>query len=274
MTTPVKTIWKAVMAGRYNVVLQGLQLVAVGIGVVGFCVELSDRADERRTLMWERATAADNSVGATPALEYLNQRGESFFRVDLSNRVLLGVNFEGADLVCARLDRAELRPRPDVRADSPSDKRSYLQHFANLFDAASDPQEETNALYVDNCASIELLTGIGVTASSLRDAVLDGASLKGTSLTCADLEGARLIYTDLRGADLRGANLRNTDLSGADLRDADLRFADLRNANLANTRRDGDQLSSKQKREAAGLDIKIDRSVRTWNCVTTSAHRS
>jgi uncharacterized protein YjbI with pentapeptide repeats len=78
------------------------------------------------------------------------------------------------------------------------------------------------------------LPDIGLTSSTLCQAVLDGANLRRADFSQADLTDASLQNADLSKANLNGAIFRRASLVGADLTGASVVRADFSHANLTN----------------------------------------
>lgn len=164
--------------------------------------KLYSRLPRSRQALIRQARTADNGA-ALEALDRLRARGWT------QDGSLRGADFQGANLVGARLARADL---------------------------------EQIALCEAN------LEGAYFGAARLRSADFQGAILVGANLcdahlrgacfTGADLRRAHLAAADLRGADLRQANLVDANLWHAALEGADLTGASLTGANLDGVRCD------------------------------------
>ena len=171
-----------------------------------------------------------------------------FYSKNLSGLDLSGIDFKGANLTAAVLNRSNLTG-------------------ANL----------------SRCnLTVSFAEGANLTNADLRGAMMFSMQLQGANLKGANLSGARLIG-DLRKANLEGsvltkmdgaadmknqsmglmranivsANLRGADLSGSDFSRADFSFSDLSGANLAGTRLGGAEFSGTDLRGAnlAGADL-------------------
>src|SRR5436190_1441548 len=164
-----------------------------------------------------------------------------FYSKNLSGLDLSGIDFKGANLTAAVLNRSNLTG-------------------ANL----------------SRCnLTVSFAEGANLTNADLRGAMMFSMQLQGANLKGANLSGARLIG-DLRKANLEGsvltkmdgaadmknqsmglmranivsANLRGADLSGSDFSRADFSFSDLSGANLAGTRLSGAEFSGTDLRGA------------------------
>jgi mxaJ protein len=171
-----------------------------------------------------------------------------FYSRNLSGLDLSGIDFKGANLTAAVLNRSNLTG-------------------ANL----------------SRCnLTVSFAEGTNLTEANLQGAMMFSMQLQGANLKGANLSGARLIG-DLRRANLEqavltkmdgaadmknqsmglmranivSANLRGADLSGSDFSRADFSFSDLSGAKLAGTKLSGAEFSGTDLRGAslAGADL-------------------
>jgi uncharacterized protein YjbI with pentapeptide repeats len=245
--------WKSLLSPWNQMVLVGLRLVGrfqygemrsfaalsllrfLPLLVLGSAILFYSQAAGRHRA-WqaiESARGKPGDLGRLEALQYLNKRGISLARIDLSlaslpelriekanlqgailieadlpNAVLSGANLMEADLTYAKLPRANL-----VGADL---RRATLTgadlRMANLTEAKLS---EATLVGAD-------LTGANLLKAVLVDANLCSAKLVDANLADAELAYATLVKADLTDVNLPGAGLYCTILTGADLYNANL----------------------------------------------------
>jgi uncharacterized protein YjbI with pentapeptide repeats len=147
-------------------------------------------------------------------------------------------SFPDRDLMCAKLDNADLR-MVDLKEAQLQGASLYEAHLqgtsldrANLQDA-----QITNANLQGATLSQANFQGARLINANLQGATLGSANFQGAMLSFASLQGANLSETHLEGATLSSANLQaaflvRAYLQGADLSDAHLEGALLDSANL------------------------------------------
>jgi uncharacterized protein YjbI with pentapeptide repeats len=153
----------------------------------------------------------------------VNLMGANLRRVNLEESNLEGANLEGANLKIVNLYKANLT---DANLNESSLKQSNLSEAilirATLIDA---DLQNVDLRRAD-------LTRANLIETNLQRADLTRTNLTSADLTGADLTGANLTEANLQRADLTRANLTRANLTGADLTGADLTGADLTGAIL------------------------------------------
>ncbi len=189
-----------------------LGVIALGLSLVAFWTDYSDRVEERTVRAWQLLTTpATGNSGKREALEYLNRQdglwcgGEDCLISLKAPTALVGIDLSS-------LETGE--------GDGPA-----VGTFLNQVELRGANLEVAN------------LGGASLRRANLERATLYRASLQRADLEDANLEHADLELANLEKANLRGVNLREADLDnaqmrGADLTDADLSLAFARNAKL------------------------------------------
>jgi uncharacterized protein YjbI with pentapeptide repeats len=181
-------------------------------------------------------------------------RGERHFAVREGDRLVRGVELQGAVLTGATLGGANLREAMLREADlRGADLSDVSLEQADLRGADLSGAVLQNANLEGAC-----LTGANFRGARLRHAFFGNTFFDRADLGEADLEYARLPDADLRSANLRGARLRRASLRLADLGeaildDADLCDADLRSVRLVDARLDRAVLRGAYLKEAVLL---------------------
>ena len=91
---------------------EALGKVAILVGIISWCWEIPDRAEQRHNAAWALLNSAQGKPGnggRTSALRTLSRDGISLSRIDLSEAYLQGIDLSYADLGGASFQRADLR---------------------------------------------------------------------------------------------------------------------------------------------------------------------
>lgn len=204
-----------------------LAVIGLGLSLVAFWIDYSDRVEERTVRAWQLLTTkAPGNSGKIAALEYLKER-VPLVRIDLSTSTdatqtrasgvyLRGINLEGADLLGAKfgyadLDNANLRGTNLLGADLGFTNMTGVSlRDSNLIGA-----DVTDTFLISADLTRADLALAKLSRSVMSGAILDGAILNAADLSYADLRGARFDRASVKGATFREANIEDADLSGA-----------------------------------------------------------
>jgi uncharacterized protein YjbI with pentapeptide repeats len=156
-----------------------------------------------------------------------NFKGANLSNVSLYGSMLEGTNFEEANLSGANLNRASLKEANFKNANLSGASLDYVRTkntnftFANL----------SNSNYEEHNPDGNQYVGAQVNAifknANLTNIKTQRFNLKGLDLREANFTGTNLVNANLKDADLTGAVFRNANISGARVRNANFTAVDL-----------------------------------------------
>jgi uncharacterized protein YjbI with pentapeptide repeats len=192
-----------------------------------------DPASRRPVSLWSnRLVLPGLDVSSLrPGLVTASPRNRHLEAAVMIGAILRDVDFTGANLRWANLEKADLR--------------NARFGCAKWLEDGSGMTREPICTHLESALLNEAsLQGASLAGASLQGASLRGASLQGASLDSARLEGARLNGASLLGASLVGASLQGADLSWASLQATSLESARLQGAVLYNASLHGASLAN------------------------------
>lgn len=151
-----------------------------------------------------------------------NFKGANLSNVSLAGSNLVGANFEDANLSGAGLNYANLSEANFKNANLSGASLNRVKTKNTNFTSAN----LSNSTYEEDNPSGNMYVGAQV------NAIFRNANLTNIKTQQFNLEGLDLRYANFTGTNLRNANLKDADLTGAIFRNASISGARVRNANF------------------------------------------
>lgn len=250
--------WLATRAHKAVVVIEPwsifLAVIGLGFSIYTFHTDNNYRKVESRLRAFEIILAPGPSNGGkVEAAHFLIDQGKDIEgaqlrsvlwpNIDLPDRSLRNITFDGANLQSANFEGSDLRHSNFVEANlnEANLKSSYLPRAK--FRQAS--LVRSNLTHADAIQA-------DFTDAVLYQAIAPLIRARDADFSNADLADGILVRAELNGSNFSNANLFASDLSGADLRDADFERADLLAANLSGSDLRDAKINQKQLKVACG----------------------